>query len=61
MEVKCIIKKYGQGFDAIYFDKKAEGFENAKLDVAKNLISEELDLELISLNTGISVKELKKT
>ena len=55
-EVARIIAKYGQGFDVIYFDGKADG----KLDTAKNLLAEKVDEEIISKCTGISIDELKK-
>ena len=54
-EVARIIAKYGQGFDVIYFDGKADG----KLDTAKNLLAEKVDEEIISKCTGISIDELK--
>lgn len=71
-EVERIIEKYGQGFDVIYFDGKEDGFKDGfkdgfndgfndgKLDVAKNLLAEGLDLNIISRNTGISINELEK-
>lgn len=63
-EVSRIIEKYGEGFDVIYFDGKADGinqgFAEGKLDVAKNLLSEGIDEEVISRTTGISIENLKE-
>ena len=63
-EVARIIEKYGQGFDVIYFDGKADGFADGfadgKLYVAKNLIAKGCGVEFISSSTGIPVKEIRK-
>lgn len=67
-EVARIIDKYGEGFDVIYFDGKADGFEygmnrgfaDGKLDVARNLLAEGVDEEVISRSTGISIDNLKE-
>ena len=62
-EVERIIEKYGEGFDSIYFDGKAdgfdEGFDDGKLQVARNLLSDGFDEEVVSRNTGISIDKIK--
>jgi len=59
-EVQRIIEKYGQGFHSIYFDGKADGIFNGKVEVAKNLLKNGFDEEFISQNTGLPVNEIKK-
>lgn len=54
-EVERIIEKYGQGFDVIYFDGKADG----KLEVVINLIKNGFDEEVISINTGLSIDQIR--
>ena len=54
-EVQRIIDKYGEGFDVIYFDGKADG----KVDVARNLLKEGVEEEFISRNTGLSIDQIK--
>ena len=54
-EVQRIIDKYGEGFDVIYFDGKADG----KVDVARNLLKEGVEEEFISRNTGLSLDQIK--
>ena len=58
-EVERIIKKYGQGFDTIYFDGKADGIIENKIDNAKNLLKEGFDEEVISRNIGLSLDQIK--
>ena len=58
-EVERIIKKYGQGFDTIYFDGKADGIIETKIDNAKNLLKEGFDEEVISRNIGLSIDQIK--
>ena len=58
-EVERIIKKYGQGFDTIYFDGKADGIIENKIDNAKNLLKEGFDEEVISRNIGLSIDQIK--
>ena len=58
-EVERIIKKYGQGFDTIYFDGKADGIIETKIDNAKNLLKEGFDEEVISRNIGLSLDQIK--
>ena len=58
-EVERIIKKYGQGFDSIYFDGKADGINDTKIEVAKNLLNDGFDVEIISRNTGLSIDKIK--
>ena len=55
-EVSRIVEKYGKGFDIIFFDGKVEG----KAEVAKNLLAEGLDEEIVSRNTGISIEDIRK-
>ena len=54
-EVQRIIDKYGEGFDVIYFDGKADG----KVEVARNLLKDGFDEEVISRNTGLSLDQIK--
>ena len=54
-EVQRIIDKYGEGFDVIYFDGKADG----KVEVARNLLKEGVEEEFISRNTGLSIDQIK--
>ena len=54
-EVQRIIDKYGEGFDVIYFDGKADG----KIEVARNLLKDGFDEEVISRNTGLSLDQIK--
>ena len=62
-EVERIIEKYGEGFDSIYFDGKADGFtegiDDGKLQVARNLLKKGVNVELISECTGISIDKIK--
>lgn len=59
-EVERIIKKYGQGFDSIYFDGKADGIYDTKIEVARNLLNEGLSIDVIARNTGLSIDKIKK-
>ena len=54
-EVQRIIEKYGEGFDSIYFDGKADG----KLQVARNLLSNGFDEEFVSHITDIPIDKIK--
>ena len=54
-EVERIVEKYGEGFDSIYFDGKADG----KLQVARNLLVDGFDEEVVSRNTGFSIDKIK--
>ena len=62
-EVERIVEKYGEGFDSIYFDGKADGFtegiDDGKLQVAKNFLEDGFNEEVVSRNTGISIDEIK--
>ena len=58
-EVERIIKKYGQGFDSIYFDGKADGINDTKIEVAKNFLANGINIELISECTGLSIDKIK--
>ena len=66
-EVERIIEKYGQGFDSIYFDGKADGFQegkiegcnDTKIEVAKNFLANGINIELISECTGLSIDKIK--
>ena len=58
-EVERIIKKYGQGFDTIYFDGKADGIIETKIDVVKNSLVNGIDEEIISKLTGLSLDQIK--
>ena len=54
-EVERIVEKYGQGFDSIYFDGKAdgivEGSNDTKLEIARNLLRNGLDIDFVARNT----------
>ena len=58
-EVERIIEKYGQGFDSIYFDGKADGINEAKIEIARNLLNYGSDIEFIARNTGLSIDKVK--
>lgn len=62
-EVERIVEKYGQGFDSIYFDGKADGIVegryNTKLEIARNLLRDGLDVDIVSKNTRLSINEIK--
>ncbi|WP_295602353.1 hypothetical protein [uncultured Methanobrevibacter sp.] len=58
-EVQRIIDKYGEGFDVIYFDGKADGIIENKFEVARNLLKEGVEEEFISRNTGLSLDQIK--
>ena len=58
-EVERIIEKYGQGFDSIYFDGKADGINDTKIEVAKNFLANGINIELISECTGLSIDKIK--
>lgn len=54
----------GAGFDK-GFDKgveigRNEGKRNEKIQIAKNLLSQKIDLKIISKATGLTLEELKK-
>ena len=62
-EVQRIIDKYGEGFDVIYFDGKADGKADGiietKFEVARNFLKDGFDEEVISRNTGLSLDQIK--
>ena len=66
-EVQRIVEKYGEGFDSIYFDGKADGYtegfnkgiEDAKLEAARTLLANGFDEEFVSLITEISIDKIK--
>ena len=62
-EVQRIIDKYGEWFDVIYFDGKADGKADGiietKFEVARNFLKDGFDEELISRNTGLSLDQIK--
>ena len=62
-EVQRIIEKYGEGFDTIYFDGKADGKieekAEAKLDIVKKGLSDGIDEGIISRLTGFSIDQIK--
>ena len=59
-EVERIIEKYGEGFDTIYFNGRADGVDDGKIQVARNFLRKGVDEELISECTGISIDKIKK-
>ena len=66
-EIQRVIKKYGQGFESIYFDGKsdgiAEGIAEGRFDgitaVARNLLVEGFDEEVISRSTGLTIDQIR--
>ena len=59
-DIQTVIDKYGLGFDVIYFDGYADGITKYKLEVARNLLAEEVDEDIISECTGLSTNQLEK-
>lgn len=55
-----IIKKYGQGFDVIYFDGKSDGFADAKIETITNGLNMGVNEEIISQMTGFSIEQIKE-
>ena len=58
-EVERIVEKYGQGFDSIYFDGKADGIVESKLEIARNFLRDGFDVDVVVRNTGLSLNEIK--
>ena len=58
-EVERVIEKYGEGFDTIYFDGRADGIDDGKLQVARNFLRDGFDEEVVSRNTGISIDKIR--
>lgn len=58
-EVERIVEKYGQGFDSIYFDGKADGIVESKLEIARNFLRDGLNVDIVARNTGLSLNEIK--
>ena len=58
-KVKSIIEQYGLGFDEIYYDGKEDGFDNAKLEDVRGMLSEGISDEIILRVTKISIKKLQ--
>lgn len=75
-EIARIIEKYGKGMDVIYFDGKADGFiegeakgeakgeargrANEKVELARNLLAEGIDEEIISRCIGLSLNQIRQ-
>ena len=59
-EVARIIEKYGLGFDTIYFDGKADGIRDAKIEDARNLLADGFDEDAVSRCIGLSMDEIRK-
>ena len=59
-KIARILEQYGPGFDVIYDDGVTDGRADGKLDVARNLLAEGVNEEIISRCTGISIDELGK-
>ena len=55
-EIQRVIEKYGQGFDIIYFDGKAD----ERIAIARNLLKDGFDEEVISRNTGLTINQVKE-
>lgn len=62
-EAERILKKYGPGFDLIYFDGKIDGIiegrNNTKIEIAKNCIKNGMDIETTSECTGLPLNQVK--
>ena len=52
-----LLKKYGEKARE---EGKIEGKSEGKIEVARNLLSQNLDFNIISIATGLSVSELEK-
>lgn len=75
-EIQRVIKKYGRGFESIYFDGKADGIAEVRAErkakaiaegrfegittVARNLLVEGFDEEVISHCTGLSIDQIRE-
>lgn len=59
-EIQRVINKYGQGFESIYFDGKADGRFDGITAVARNLLVEGFDEEVISRSTGLSIDQVRE-
>ena len=67
-DIQAAIDKYGPGFDVIYIEGYADGktegfndgFDDGKIHVARNLLAKEVDEDIISESTGLSLKQLKE-
>ena len=55
-EVERIIQKYGEGFDTIYFDGKADGI----LEIAQKGLRDRIDEDIIFHLTGFSIDKLNE-
>jgi hypothetical protein len=59
-EIQRVIRKYGKGFESIYFDGKTDGIFENKIFVARNFLIDGFDGEVISRNTGLSIDEIRE-
>lgn len=59
-EIQRVINKYGKGFESIYFDGTADGIIKGKIFVARNLLIDGFDEEVISRNTGFSIDKIRE-
>ena len=58
-EAERILKKYGPGFDLIYFDGKIDGINETRIEIAKNCIKNGMDIEATSECTGLPLNQVK--
>lgn len=58
-EAERILKKYGPGFDLIYFDGKIDGINETRIEIAKNCIKNGMDIEATSKCTGLPLDQVK--
>ena len=54
------LKMNKDGYDKGLKDGIEQGFEQGKIQIAKNLIAQNIDLEIIANVTGLSVEQIKK-
>lgn len=57
-EAERILKKYGPGFDLIYFDGKIDGINETRIEIA-NCIKNGMDIEATSKCTGLPLDQVK--
>lgn len=63
-EIQRVIRKYGKGFESIYFDGKADGMVDgifkSRIAIAKNFLCDGFDDEVISRNTSLSIDKIRE-
>ena len=59
-KIKKILEVYGDGFDDIYWEGKAEGIAENSLEIAKNCLVNGVSEDIICRCTGVFISELEK-